>query len=325
VTTSCPCCASTESRLLFRGLGDRLFHTSQETFDLRECANCEVIFLSPAPAEPELARFYPVGYWWQTTAAPQRVRLWHRLLETYRHVMMGGHVRRIRRLARNSPQHTARLLDIGCGDGVFLAACYQLPLVRVGLDQSLDALRAARQYKGLELIQSNVDALPFADESFAIITTFHVLEHIPAPHRSLQECRRLLQPEGRLVIQVPNVASLQGRLLGRRWAGLDVPRHLANYSSANLHSLLERNGFRVIRESHFSLRDNAAIPVMSLFPRLYPPARRLASTGDRGTPEWVNGLLDLTFLVLVVLAIPFAGLESILRQGGTIVIEARKG
>jgi 2-polyprenyl-3-methyl-5-hydroxy-6-metoxy-1,4-benzoquinol methylase len=324
VTSSCPCCASTESKLLFSGLGDRLFHTTEETFDLRECANCQVIFLSPAPTGPELARFYPAGYWWQTTAAPQRVRLWHRLLEIYRRVMMGGHVRRIKRLAGDCPQKAGRLLDVGCGDGVFLAACYQLPLVRVGLDQSLDALRAAKQCQGLELVQSNVDALPFADESFAIITMFHVLEHIPTPHRSLQELRRLLQPEGRLVVQVPNVASLQKRLLGQRWAGLDVPRHLANYSPPNLRTLLERNGFRVIRESHFSLRDNPAIPVMSLFPRLYPPSRRLIARGDSGARPWVNSLLDLAFLLLVVLTVPFAMLESLMQRGGTIVVEAGK-
>lgn len=324
MTSICPCCASTESKLLYSGLGDRLFHTTKKAFDLRKCAVCRVIFLSPAPSGPELARFYPVGYWWQTTSAPRRVRLWHRLLETYRRVMMGGHVRKIRRLAGNYRPNTARLLDIGCGDGVFLAACYQLPFLRVGLDQSLDALRAARQRGGLELVQSNVDALPFADESFAIITMFHVLEHIPDPHRSLRELRRLLQSDGRLVVQVPNVASLQARLLGLRWAGLDVPRHLANYSSANIRTLLERNGFRVVQESHFSLRDNAAIPVMSLFPRLYPPARQLASRAFGDVGGWTNNVLDLVFLFLVLLGTPLAWGESLLGRGGTVVVVAGK-
>lgn len=324
MTSSCPCCASTESRLLFSGLADRLFRTSQETFDLRECARCQVIFLEPAPRGPELARFYPAGYWWQTTAGPQRVRPWHRLLEFYRRVVLRGQVRKMERLVGPHPPRGARLLDIGCGDGVFLDVCSGLPLARVGLDQSLGALQAARQRGGLELAQAHVEALPFAGESFYVITMFHVLEHVPDPSLCLQEVRRLLSAGGWLVVQVPNAGSLQRRLMGRRWAGFDVPRHLANYTPRNLRALLERNGFRIARQSHFSLRDNAAIPVMSLLPRLYPPARRLASRPPGAARAFTHNLLDLIFLCLVLLTMPLAWGESLLGRGGTVVVTARK-
>jgi SAM-dependent methyltransferase len=153
---------------------------------------------------------------------------------------------------------------------------------------------------------------------------FHLLEHLPHPGLCLEEVRRVLGRGGWLVVQVPNADSLQRHLLGRLWSGFDVPRHLASYSPVNLRALLERNGFRVIQESHFSLRDNAAIPVMSLFPRLYPPARRLAS-GPRGAARrWINNALDLGFLFLVILATPLACGESLLGRGGTVVVVASK-
>ena len=321
--TACPCCHSQDSTLLHGGVSDRLFRTTDKKFDLRLCRNCGVIFLFPTPLQADLEAYYPVGYWWQT-AEVLRQGSWHKLLETYRRVMTESQVRRIRRLAANSAGSIARFLDIGCGDGLFLAACERLPLAKLGLDQSLDALLAARQRVGSRFVQGSAKALPFADESFGLITLFHVLEHAPAPGPCLQEARRVLRPGGWLVVQVPNAGSLQRRLLGQRWEGFDVPRHLVDYSERTLSRVLEQHGFAVERVDHFCLRDNPAMLARSFFPRLYPPSRRVGPPSQGKTRPRVNSLLDLVYLALVVLALPFALLESALGHGATIVIEASK-
>jgi SAM-dependent methyltransferase len=317
---ACPCCDGLESRLVGLG-GDRLFRTTEDKFALYECRGCGVIFLWPSPAEQELSNYYPRGYWWQT-ASPARRGFWHRLLEKYRRWMISSQVRRAKRSVAGLRERRPRLLDIGCGDGLFLSGCEPLPWLRLGFDQCLDALRATRQRGGVGVALGYGHGLPFADQSIDLITMFHVLEHLPRPHQHLKEVRRVLAPGGCFLVQVPNAASLQRHLLGRRWAGFDVPRHLVNYSTSSLQALLDSNGFEVVHIRHFSMRDNPAIPVMSLFPRLYPPARRLMNSSL--TRPWVNGVADLTYFFLVLLATPLALVESLGRRGGTILVEARK-
>lgn len=321
--TPCPNCHSGESRVL--GLAtDRLFRTTGKEFELRECRDCELVFLSPPPLPGELATYYPRGYWWQTTAHSHGANPWRSLLEGYRRFMIRGQVRRIRRLAAGISGNHLRLLDIGCGDGLFLAACQNGDWVRLGLDPSLDALASAQTRTVDGLAQGHADSLPFASDSLDVITMFHVLEHLPDPHRCLREVRRALRPAGLLVVQVPNAGSLQRYIFGRSWAGFDVPRHLANYDVQNLRAVLSSNGFNPVEVTHFSLRDNPAIPVMSVFPRLYPPARRTGSAEHHRPPFGVNSLLDMGYFFLVLLATPWALAESLMGRGGTFVIVAEK-
>ena len=60
----------------------------------------------------------------------------------------------------------------------------------------------------------------------AVVTMFHVLEHLYEPASYLDAARDLLRPDGRLILQVPNAACWQFLLFGERWNGIDVPRHL---------------------------------------------------------------------------------------------------
>ena len=77
------------------------------------------------------------------------------------------------------------------------------------------------------------------------------------------------------MVHVPNAASWQFRLLGRRWNGVDVPRHLFDYRDRDVERLLAVSGFEVLRRRYFSLRDNPAGLASSLAPGLDPMARRV--------------------------------------------------
>lgn len=323
MTRPCPACGDNRWKLLGRA-GDRLFHTTQKLFELRECLDCELVYLHPCPDERELAQYYPAGYWWQTTNAAPRRSFWRGLMETYRAAMVRGQVRRVRRLLADKAGGGGRFLDLGCGDGLFLNACRDLPAARVGLDPSLHALRSARAQVGVEVAQGTSNALPFRSETFRVISLFHVLEHLPDPRMCLAELHRVLEPGGWLVVQVPNAASLQRRLLGLHWEGFDVPRHLANYNPRNVRRLIEGCGFAVEAMDHFSLRDNPAIVVMSLAPRLYPPARRTGPQSSTPGYAALDAAMDLAFLALTWAAVPFAFVESLLGRGGTVTVEARK-
>jgi SAM-dependent methyltransferase len=162
---------------------------------------------------------------------------------------------------------------------------------------------------------------PFAPGSCKTITMFHVLEHLYEPHAYIKSAHELLQPGGRLIVQVPNAASWQFLLLGENWSGVDVPRHLLTFRSSDIEVLLDRCGFEVVRHKYFSLRDNPASLATSLAPWLDPMARRVR--GVRESPR-MKLLKDLLYVSLVAASVPFTLLEAACRAGSTVMVEARK-
>jgi len=81
-----------------------------------------------------------------------------------------------------------RVLDAGCGNG-WLAARVTAPEVMC-VDQSEVAVEAAR-VRGLEARVADIQALPFADGEFDVVTCNHVLYHVPDRDRALAECARV--------------------------------------------------------------------------------------------------------------------------------------
>ncbi|MBI3698159.1 MAG: class I SAM-dependent methyltransferase [Acidobacteria bacterium] len=213
------------------------------------------------------------------------------------------------------------VLDVGCGGGSFLAALARRGVRVVGLDSSTRAAGVAWRYNRVPVVCASLENAPFPPESFEAVTLFHVLEHLPEPDQYVGAARRLLAPGGRLYVQVPNAASWQFLLLGARWSGIDVPRHLVHFRAADLVGLLEAFRFQVLRQKLFSLRDNPAGLATSICPGLEPMSRRA-----RGVPEsgGTRLLKNLIYASLVAAALPLAALEAAAGAGSTILVEAVK-
>lgn len=304
-------------------LGDRLFATTGKLFPMRRCTACGTDYLDPMPGAAELAGYYPQGYW-VGPAPGERAGLLARVTEVYRRLVLRDHVAFVESVIEEQRRRglMPRIIDVGCGDGSYLGALGADECT--GMDISASALRASR-LRGLTAVQGTIctegrPSAPFADGSFSLITSFHFLEHVPDPRPVVAELRRMLHPDGDLVIQVPNKDSWQARLLGRRWAGLDVPRHLVNYSARTVCTLLEECGLKVVRQSHFSLRDNPTTLANSLVPTLYPPARQARRGRSTGVGAWCA---SATYLAVTVAALPFTFAESAFGRGAAVMVQAR--
>jgi SAM-dependent methyltransferase len=179
----------------------------------------------------------------------------------------------------------------------------------------------AWRQQGAPALCGAFDNAPLRRNSFACISMFHVLEHLPDPRVFLTAAHELLTTEGRLVVQVPNAASWQCRLLGPAWNGMDVPRHLFDFRARDLEKLLACCGFEVARRKYFSLRDNPAGLASSLAPALDPMARRVRARKEGPKTRLA---LDLAYFALVLASLPFAIAEASCGAGSTVMIEARK-
>jgi SAM-dependent methyltransferase len=317
---ACPLCQSTETRIRWARLPDRLFHTTEERFNVGACNACGSRYLSPLPPKQLLAGYYPRGYWVGAADGGQQAGAMQRgLLEVYRRFVLRDHVRFVGRIARSQRASgmQVRVLDVGCGDGSFLQALGEP--VCVGMDMSRAALRAA-EARGIRGVLGTLGDGALQPQSFSLVTAFHFLEHVHPPEPALAAMRDLLQQRGDLVVQVPNVRSWQASLLGRYWGGLDVPRHLIDYSDRSLTQLLERCGFSVVAVNHHCLRDNPTTLANSLVPQLYPPARIAGGGADHG-PRAL--FANLGYLAVTLLCTPFAVLESLFGRGASVMVHAR--
>jgi SAM-dependent methyltransferase len=294
---------------------DRLYHTTTREFRVVECARCGLLRLDPQPPPAELGQYYPSGYWFAPDSSAAA-----RLEEAYRRFVLRDHVSFAARVIRESGAR-GPLLDAGCGGGLFLGMMRERGFRVLGLDYSAEAAAIAWRRQQAPSVCAMLDAAPFAAGSLGAISMYHVLEHLYDPRAYLEAARDLLEPEGRLIVQVPNASCWQFRLLGGSWNGIDVPRHLFDYRARDLERLLETSGFRVLRRKFFSLRDNPAGLASSLAPGLDPMARRIRHVRESGAARMAK---DLAYLALTAAALPFTLAEAAARSGSTVMLEARK-
>jgi 2-polyprenyl-3-methyl-5-hydroxy-6-metoxy-1,4-benzoquinol methylase len=111
------------------------------------------------------------------------------------------------------------MLDVGCGDGIFLAAIDAKLGLRArnwklhGIDFSEARLEVARR-RPYSFAQANVETgIPFADRSLDVIFCGELIEHLYDPDGFLAECHRVVVPGGLLVITTPNLQAWYNRLL----------------------------------------------------------------------------------------------------------------
>ena len=148
-------------------------------------------------------------------------------------------VERIRaRMKTSNP----RILDVGCGTGANLKMLGLLGQAE-GVDISDQAVEYCKR-RGLGSVKLGaIEDLPYEDQSFDIITALDVLEHLDDDVAGLQEMRRVLRPDGRLLLFVPAFMFLWG-------VQDDVSHHRRRYRLPALKKLLEEGGFEVERSSY---------------------------------------------------------------------------
>jgi 2-polyprenyl-3-methyl-5-hydroxy-6-metoxy-1,4-benzoquinol methylase len=317
---SCPVCLSPVTTPALSG-SDLLFESTEKSFTLHACPSCRCLFLNPMPGEEEIAGFYPKQYWWNSKS--QGTAILRKLESIYRKVALHDHISFIVRAAGN--RRGLDLLDVGCGSGTLLGLLKRRGFQPLGVDFSAEAARVAETENGVRVVVGSLEQARFPDSSFDMVTLFHVMEHVTNPRDVLAEVSRILKPNGAVVLQVPNIDSWQFKAFGAKWYGLDIPRHVIDYSKDSIVRVLSDSGFVPHRIKHFNLRDNAPAFVSSLFPSLDPVSRavRHRKHGVRESMP-LSWLRHLAYLSFVICAYPFAMLESAFGCGATVMIEARK-
>ena len=218
-----------------------------------------------------------------------------------------------------------RVLDVGCGEGLFLGYMKKLGWKVCGCEIGERAAARAEERLSQPIHRGDLETMPEPDLPWNVVMLWHVLEHLSNPMALLKDLSNRMDPNGLLVIAIPNASSWQARLFGSDWFHLDPPRHLFSMDLFHLNEMARRVGWKIIESHHFSLEYNPYGWAQSLLNRLgwkrdamYEVLKNYHSLGKRKL-----FLRVLAWFLLGPSVIP-AVLESLAKRGGTITVYLRK-
>lgn len=142
-----------------------------------------------------------------------------------------------------------RLLDAGCGTGHHLAELRKRGFQVAGVDASKEMLIHARKNNPeSEVLEADVEEIPFPDESFDIILSIEVLRHLPRSAKTISEMERLLKPGGFCLVTATPLLNLNGYALINNLAHRvkigNLARHKQSFhTSTRLRKEFSQGGF----------------------------------------------------------------------------------
>lgn len=274
-----------------------------DRFDIHTCPACGVGQTVPMP--DDIGRYY-ASYHGDRHGLTASYRVWRRWLQ-------------LRQAAGEGDGR--RLLDIGCGDGSFLLAAKKAGWHVCGTELNTDAARDA----GLD-VRFGIEQFD-TNERMNCVTLWHSLEHLRDPRHALLQVHDLLQPDGTLLISVPDNGGWQARFFSRHWVHLDVPRHLFHFDQRSLGRLLDITGFVIQGHWHQELEydlmgwSQSALNAISREPNVF-------YNSLIGRPVRVGKPIQLAHLAvgltLTAAAVPLVAMGILFRRGGTLIVAARR-
>jgi len=286
-------------------------------FQVRRCGDCGHHYTVPVLGAAAIGAYYPETYYGATN------RRFNPLLERLVRVFRRRRAAKLTRFVV-----PGKVLDIGCGRGLTLAALRNLGWHTQGCELSEASSRHARNVLGLDVVCDGFHPERVRDGEFDAIILWHVFEHLDNPREVLAACARALRPGGVLALAVPNFGSWQLQATHYGWFHLDLPRHYSHFSATWLRARLAEYGFRVVDEYHGSLEQNVFgwmqswLNAMGLrFNLLYDLLRsESARTTKRPWREApMQSLISIAGAVLWLPIIAFVWLgEMICKRGATV-------
>ncbi|MBI9079575.1 MAG: class I SAM-dependent methyltransferase [Pseudodesulfovibrio sp.] len=265
------------------------------SWDVLVCKDCKLGVLSPRPTSEDIPGYYGDSFY--TTDSKR----------------FSGGVESIRgvlnrykawRLKKHLPS-PGKLLDFGSGAGHFGSA-----MSSAGWDVSCEDISYSTECSRLRM-DGEQPLLDYPNDYFDVVTLWYVIEHMLDPRGTLQEVRRVLKPDGTLVLSQQNFSSFQAHVFGPRWLMLDPPRHVYQFSPDNLKKLVVQEGFAVQGVDHHCLEMGTFTILQGILNCIFGNSnalfkllknRQLSNTSQAAKNEKLAGLgsLILTPILLPV-------------------------
>jgi SAM-dependent methyltransferase len=221
---------------------EMMFGTREE-FAYGECPNCGSIQIMEVPVD--IDKHYPPYYmsFNQPITPLKRLPFLKRLVGSIR-------MRKKYRTSANKtleylkPVNTmpsAKILDIGCGKGQLICLLFNQGFEHVtGVDKFIS--KEIDHGYGVKVLKKDLSELP--SNSYDVLITHHVLEHMDEQIKELKECYRLLKKGGIFLVCIPILGEVWD-IYKENWVQLDAPRHFVLHTLKSMQILAEKTGFTI--------------------------------------------------------------------------------
>lgn len=234
-TQNCIVCNSSD---FTKFLEPRDYFFTEEQFYIYKCNDCGFKFTTPVPSPDDIGRYYKSADY--VSHSDKNKGLFFKLYQKVKNINLKNKYNLVLLYSGKG-----KILDYGCGTGDFLRLFKNNGWLCSGLEQDEDTRLYASSKQGIEMGKP-ADIEKLQPYSYDVITLWHVLEHIHDINIKLEQFKKLLKPDGVLVIAVPNADSFDARHYGKYWAAYDVPRHLYHFSQNSLEKLLKKHQLEII-------------------------------------------------------------------------------
>jgi 2-polyprenyl-3-methyl-5-hydroxy-6-metoxy-1,4-benzoquinol methylase len=207
---------------------------SGETFELLYNPDYDMLITHPQPSLDNLPRYYESPDYISHTDGKRS--FFEKLYHFIKKIALSNKLKLI-----NAHSNQGALLDIGAGTGEFLSVAKNNGWNVTGIEPSPKA-KAIAENKGVSFVP-NLDSIP--SQSFDVITMWHVLEHVPDLDHQINELKRIVKPNGTIIIAVPNFNSFDAKYYGKFWAAFDVPIHFWHFSKKAIQTLFIQHNLQL--------------------------------------------------------------------------------
>ncbi|MEW6418480.1 MAG: class I SAM-dependent methyltransferase [Nitrospirota bacterium] len=220
------------------------------------CRNCGIVFLKNIPSDEDIKNIYNNFYFKDGQKFPT---------EGFKLDNNPAYINAKKRLKiiREIGPERGRLLDIGCGTGIFLKIA-SFFYESIGFDISRCATELAVKNLGVKAICGTIFDIDFRSQLFDVITMWDVIEHLKDPNNYIEKVSQIIRPGGLLVLSTGNIKSLMFRIQKKNWHLLTPPQHLFYFSPQTISVLLKNHGFKIIKISYNGQYTNVGYIVNKL-------------------------------------------------------------
>ena len=232
--SNCPVC---QNNIFEKYLEVQDYTVSNKKFQIVVCKSCDFKFTNPRPDQDEIGEYYKAESYISHSNTSKGL-----IAKIYHSVRKYTLKRKINLINRLYPQK-GKLLDVGCGTGMFLNEARGNGWKVNGIEPDSGARQIAEEINKSTIKTEILSS--FQHEKFNIITMWHVLEHVHLLNETVDWLKERITEDGSIIIAVPNHESKDAEIYQAQWAAYDVPRHLYHFSQKSIKQLFEQKGFRL--------------------------------------------------------------------------------
>lgn len=233
----CPVCNKAAISFLIHS---KDYSLTNKHFDIIQCAHCSLRFTFPMPSKEDIGPYYNFPEYISHTDVKEgwMNKIYHKV-RTYTLQQKTNWVQSL------FTGHKGQLLELGAGTGAFAHAMKHKGWSVTALEPDAASRQRCFDTYGIKLNPIE-DLYSLSENKFDVISLWHVLEHVHDLKDYFHTFSKILKPNGRLIIAVPNYTSYDACFYKKYWAAYDVPRHLYHFSPEAMNALIKQFNMQIV-------------------------------------------------------------------------------